>query len=506
MKKNSRYKMSWIKKDGRWKKTYRNKTFFSPRTKLGKEASYKAAYAAFKTFRDERDRELDDEEANASRPYWIDGIQMLEHYMAEIIERYGDNSWTRRAWGDLDVKLQQFRKSLDRGDVHPDLAKGRGAGWSISNLVERIKASHELGVLQAIDKHHADMSNPPDVQPSGVAPWDKEPVDFDRVETLGDLVDAFLAARRKEAESGTISNHRYGKLDLSLSVGTDESRTPSLLRHVPPETPLPKITSPVLLNYLEHLRQLVASGSISAYTGRDQAQVVKQLFTWAYQVEHIDAKPRVLEKGYFIKVELKAVETVDKADLANLLIHANDRARLYIMLALNCGMTQQDISDLRHSEVDLKAGTITRRRSKTRGRENVPTVKYPLWPETIELLRQEASEHPTLFLTNVKGAPLIAGSIQPNGKLIRTCNVSSAWIRLGNKLVKDDVLRENFAFKYLRKTSASAIESHDTHYRHKTLFLGHAGATQGDRHYSKAAQESFARAIDWLHDEVLPAS
>lgn len=81
---------------------------------------------------------------------------------------------------------------------------------------------------------------------------------------------------------------------------------------------------------------------------------------------------------------------------------AVDRTKLYILLMLNCGMTQKDISDLRVEEVDWQEGRIIRKRSKTSKHENVPTVSYLLWQETFRLLRQERNpESKGLVLLNV---------------------------------------------------------------------------------------------------------
>jgi hypothetical protein len=79
---------------------------------------------------------------------------------------------------------------------------------------------------------------------------------------------------------------------------------------------------------------------------------------------------------------------------------ASDRTKLYILLMLNCGMTQQDISDLLVTEVDWAAGAITRKRSKSADHKGVPTVKYALCPETLRLLRQERAAEGARALTN----------------------------------------------------------------------------------------------------------
>jgi len=65
------------------------------------------------------------------------------------------------------------------------------------------------------------------------------------------------------------------------------------------------------------------------------------------------------------------------------------RTRLYILLMLNTGCTQVDISELKQSEVDWQRGRITRKRSKTAKHESAPVVEYPLWQETFVLIPLE---------------------------------------------------------------------------------------------------------------------
>jgi integrase len=52
-------------------------------------------------------------------------------------------------------------------------------------------------------------------------------------------------------------------------------------------------------------------------------------------------------------------------EVRRLLERSPERLRLFVLLMINCGMYQSDISDLGESEVDWDAGTIERPRSKT---------------------------------------------------------------------------------------------------------------------------------------------
>jgi integrase len=163
---------------------------------------------------------------------------------------------------------------------------------------------------------------------------------------------------------------------------------------------------------------------------------------------------------------------------------------------LNCGMTQKDIADLQHSEVDWDAGRIIRKRSKTRKHGAVPEVNYKLWPETVRLLRQERSKgQKGPVLLNANGQPLLSEEVTAEGKYKKNDNIKSAFHRLQKKT------KINKPLKSLKKTSATLIRGSDEFTSLESLFLGHAGGTIAHRHYAKAPQNLLDQAIDWLATE-----
>jgi integrase len=82
------------------------------------------------------------------------------------------------------------------------------------------------------------------------------------------------------------------------------------------------------------------------------------------------------------------------------------RMRLYMLLALNCGMGQGEIAVLQSKEVDYEAGTISRYRFKTRKSKKKWKVTYKLWPITLELLRQFDTGGETVLLSERGNKPL----------------------------------------------------------------------------------------------------
>ena len=103
----------------------------------------------------------------------------------------------------------------------------------------------------------------------------------------------------------------------------------------------------------------------------------------------------------------KAVQTWKIETVRACLKKLKPRLRLYALLGLNCGMTNVDIANLRKDMVNLRGGRLVRKRVKTEGHDKVPTVDYPLWPETLEVLGEHWSDHAEFALTSTTGSCLL---------------------------------------------------------------------------------------------------
>ena len=106
--------------------------------------------------------------------------------------------------------------------------------------------------------------------------------------------------------------------------------------------------------------------------------------------------PDGFEKVFFTNEEIEA-----------LLGKAKGQTGLHLLLMLNCGFTQKDISDLHPDEVRLDEGRIVRRRSKGRRYATVPIVSYKLWPVSLRLLGEHRSSDPKRFLVTKSGRPWV---------------------------------------------------------------------------------------------------
>lgn len=201
-------------------------------------------------------------------------------------------------------------------------------------------------------------------------------------------------------------------------------------------------------------------------------------------------------KKFVFKVTPKAISIIPIDDVKAIVREAKGQLKLHLLLMLNCGMTQVDISDLHPSEVEWTEGRIIRKRSKTSDEPNVPVVNYKLWQLTWELLQEHRSDSPDHVLLTQSGTKWVQTNVSQAGKVNRTDCISEAYGRLKNKLRNEPIAWESL--KHFRKTSASLIGNHPEFARLVTEFLGHSPESIADIHYVRPSVSEFDRAVEWL--------
>ena len=130
----------------------------------------------------------------------------------------------------------------------------------------------------------------------------------------------------------------------------------------------------------------------------------------------------------------KAVKTWTPAEVQRVIKEAPRKLKLALLLMVNRGFTQTDVSDLGDDEVDWQAGRITRERSKTGEWENVPVVCNRLWPQTFELLKKYRSGTERVLLTE-SGLAYVRKELV-SGKLVKADNIASNYTHLSHRSTK----------------------------------------------------------------------
>ena len=264
------------------------------------------------------------------------------------------------------------------------------------------------------------------------------------------------------------------------------------------DTTVAEIDGGTLMDYRSHLLGNLKSKKWTRTTAWHYLKTVKAFIRWLWQTEVIASLPRVLDgKVGPLKISLPTpnpvVFTTD--EIRNLLKAASARTKLYILLMLNCGMTQKDISDLKFEEVDWGNRRITRKRSETSDHENVPIVSYLLVRDASIASPGAEQRGQRPVLQNANGSPLRTEMMGEDGKYKKTDNVKNAFDRLCKKTGIKKPL------KSLKKTSASLLRDNERFQGLEGLFLGHAPQSMSDKHYTLVPGKLLDQAILWLESQ-----
>jgi integrase len=215
-------------------------------------------------------------------------------------------------------------------------------------------------------------------------------------------------------------------------------------------------------------------------------------FLW--ESDLIELPRNINSKAFRFKAGRKAIQTWTPAEVRWVIGEAPGQLKLHLLLMLNCGLTQGEISELRDEEVDWKEGRINHKRVKTGDWKDVPTVGYRLWPSTFGLLKKYRSRGERVLLTE-SGRPFVRKELK-GGRLSKSDTIASNYKHLKDRLGFKKPMKQ------LRKTAASLIESHETYGRLTSLFLGHSPRSMKDKHYATPPQELLDAGVLWLGERL----
>lgn len=290
---------------------------------------------------------------------------------------------------------------------------------------------------------------------------------------LVDHLERFLSTIN--SKPGTVDNIRRNTADFVAFVGDDQLAE--------------DVSGDSLEEYYLSIKVDVDSGNLTASTANDRIAAARRFVRYLWQRDLIELPKNLDSRQYaFRKHNVVKLPTLESAKA--FIGQMSGELRLYALLMLNCSMNNIDIGELTHSQIDWKNGYLTRKRVKTAGHQNVPTVKFKLWSETLELLKLYRSSHPELVLVSRNGTELVIRN--KDGKQSRKDNIFQIWKRkVGTEITP----------KTLRSLGSSTLESHENYGRMSRYYLCHSPRGVADRHYIVPPQNLFDQAIDWLGSE-----
>ncbi len=213
---------------------------------------------------------------------------------------------------------------------------------------------------------------------------------------------------------------------------------------------------------------------LSRRTVKGRLMDLRRMLKWFYDSDfgqgHV--RPTHFDEVFSVRNAVRAdVKPYGMELLKALLVRANDRERLYIMLALNCGMYQSDMSRLTLDEINIDEGYAFWDREKEP--LNPFKVRHDFWPETLRLARRfvqprgararfntdyrygRAEQIDCSKLAFVDTAGSLLYRITPSGKAYD--KVSRAFERLNTRLEKNDPKAHHYKFNHLRKSTNQFI-------------------------------------------------
>lgn len=308
--------------------------------------------------------------------------------------------------------------------------------------------------------------------------------------TLRNLANEWLVAEQKRATAGEIGIYHFNNLRRAAAMLLDVLGKNRAAAGLGPAD-FTKLREAIIAKYSPE----AATGVIKRIVG---------LFRWSVANQWLDKLPNM--NGQFSRPSATVVRrhrakkgemVFRRAELTGMLAVADARERALLFVALNCGLGNQDVSDLRQDMIT--DGWLKIARGKT-GVERL----VPLWPETLEAIAEAVPKRrvaalpryePHVFLAR-DGMPLIR-----DGKTERTDRVRGKLRKLANKAGVD--LR-NRGFYSLRRSFAHVADATGDRAAVAAV-LGHLDSSQSAIYVGTIARERLQRAVEavrtWLFGE-----
>jgi integrase len=181
---------------------------------------------------------------------------------------------------------------------------------------------------------------------------------------------------------------------------------------------------------LQDYRKKLIKEAKTPNTINNHISTTKALYNWALENEIVDSIPN-LKAIKKIATDKNDKPTFTMPQIQELLKSASTQMKAMIWLGLNCGFGCTDCAQLKWKNLDLQNSRVDYPRRKTGIDRNLP-----LWPETVQALKETPKKGELVFYTR-KGNPWVRAirSVDNNGT---------------EKHVKDDAISKEFS-KIIRK-------------------------------------------------------
>ena len=319
------------------------------------------------------------------------------------------------------------------------------------------------------------------------------PEDRDRNPTVKDLANRFLAVKQREVESGELGKRSFLDYKAALEL---------LLRATSAATRVSGLTPTRFRQIRDKLQEGRAAVTLSNLIRR-----ISVFLNWVNKQQICDRietgpdwrPPRqtVIRREQLEQEESRGLRMFTASEVQVLLQEAKHPLRTMILLGLNCGMGNTDCSELPMSALHLDERRIEYPRPKT-----LVYRQCPLWPETIQSLRESIAARPDsrdpaddnrVFLTRY-GRPWV----RVTGEVIDDA-IGKAFAKL---LQATGLKRPGVNFYALRHTFQTvADEVHDD--AAVKLIMGHVDASMSARYRQQFPEARLREVVDYVRKSLL---
>ena len=466
-KRNTRYKLTWVKQKRHWRKIYRGRAYvFKPLDGEGQAESYQRCLSEWLDTKAELDAKEHRTFREQNASYIAPAQTALATKIQSLIDAFGDSDQLRffvRQLLDMEARAEAIAKSTEDSS---DTVHGREVNHAEEAADAILWDADQLGTVPLEDqlRHEQaarDALGAPSKPPAGRPPWEAPTT---ATETLQGAVSAFL----KEI-SESKSRSRLMACRKALRLFTE---------HLPASC---ELTAEALTSeYLASFADAIKTKYPNNQTAFQRSQPVQQFTKWCYQRELIDHMPRLLEKGSLIPrakpTDRGTFRGID--DLRRWLFCENRLIKTVCLLIANTGLTQGDLAGLSSAAIDGQHLDFARKKTGI-GR------RWLLWPETIAAIDEVGLPllTPTgLLLVDEEGRDRFRGVVR------NYCDTNKI------KLLKP---------RRFRSASASLLNTSDTNARFTQHWLAHRPTSIADTHYVTPDQDQFDSAVRWLRDAWL---
>lgn len=310
--------------------------------------------------------------------------------------------------------------------------------------------------------------------------------------TIGVLIEKWLENLREEAKSGIRS---------TANVDTSKHAVNVFKEFIGKSSPVEAVTFDLWHKFHLHCSEMVEKRDEnekegwSPDTARKYFVTVRLFLNWLADRDILQPPKNLNSRKYIFERPDKEIPQFTDEEIKQLLDAANGMHKLILLIMLNTGATQKDLSDLKIAEIDLEEGRITRRRSKTRKLKKSRLISYKLWTCTLDLLKEHIAKTGVYALLTQSGQRWVWTKFDEKGQMVKSDNVATVFNNLKKKI---KMVGAGKSVKVFRKTSATRIKDNDDFKELRFMFLGHSEQTVADKHYAKSLQLKFDKAVTWL--------